>query len=301
MQKVKKARLVLVLLLGAAFMARGQSRTGVINYYDGGYIEVKGLGIPSSDARSPQQQYTTAYRAAEVVARRAIAETIGTMRLTSDTIVSKNETLRDLITTQITQNLSLDRITIISETSMNDFIGPDPSKNGKVEITMRVPLTGPKGVYKEVMPMLVAEYEKRDKAAPVPVFTPPAPTPAPAPPQATPAPAPAADGLIVRVPRDFSPAPLPRILTDSGAVVYSPKDVRLEVLNTRGAAQYTNNEQKAKEVLEDMGATSILTVRGSTLTGVDAVLKNDDAQKVYEANKKNAFLNKARVVFLIGQ
>lgn len=301
MKKMMRCTLAILFLLSSPYFAQDQNQPkGRINYFDGGYIEVRGMGIPSRDSSIPAQQYSTARRAAEVVAYRAIAEMIGTMQLDSETTVSKNETLRDQIYTRVSQRLNLQRVRIISETSMTDFVGNDPAKKGQVEIVMQIPLTGPSGVYNDVMPVLLPEAQKRDRTAPV--YTPPAPaTPPPAPAAPAPAPAPVYDGLIVRVPNTFQPAPLPRIVTDSGAIVYSPKDVRLEVLNTRGAAQYTNNEQKAREVLEDMGASSILLLRGSTLTGIDAVLRNDDAQKVYDSNKKNSFMNKARVVFLIAQ
>ena len=192
---------------------------------------------------------------------------------------------------------------------MTEFAGKDIEKAGKVEVMMRVPLSGSGSVVSAIMPALRPEIIKRADDAKLPVYAPialaAAPVPAPVRPAAAPSPAPAVtadfDGLIVRVPASFKPAIAPKILTDKGEVLYSAKDVAVDILISRGAAQYTNNEGKAKTILEGMGARSILDVQGGLRTDTDAEVKNDDAAKVFNSNKKTSFLNKARVVFLVAK
>ncbi|MBM3803385.1 MAG: hypothetical protein FJW26_13875 [Acidimicrobiia bacterium] len=75
----------------------------------------------------------------------------------------------------------------------------------------------------------------------------------------------------------------------------------MDILISRGAAQYTNNEGKAKAVLESMGSKAILSLEGGIRTDTDAEVKGPDAAKVFNANKKTSFLNKGRVVFLVAR
>jgi hypothetical protein len=293
--------IALFLILAPGVFRSAEPDKPALNYLDGGYIEAKGLGLPPNgvDPKTPQA-YTSARRAARVDMYRAVAEAVSTIHIDSETKVANNQTLMDEIKTAIQTELQLQNAQLVSETSLTDFIGGDTAKRGFVEVVLRVPLTGSGGVYSTVMPLLQPSFAKRDAA--LTTFTPAVLTVSQPTTQRTSAPAPAEsdfDGLIIRVPGGFQPTPAPRIFSDDGKVVYSPKDIPLDILNNRGAAQYTNNEDKARNALKRFGSSNPLVMNGSMRTDTDAQLKNDDAAKVYNANKRSQFLNNAKVVFLI--
>ncbi len=296
-------------LIGALFMllatvASAQGPVdGKVDFMEN-FVEVKGIGIPAANvpADSPQA-YATARRAAVVDANRNLAEMITTIQIDSQSVNELSQAIQDTVRSSVSARVRGGQA--VRETSMTEFVGPDVEKRGKVEVVIRVPLNGSGGVMSAIMPGLAPEIIKRTNEAKLPAFVPPpAPAPAPAPAAAAPAAPPAEaeyDGLIVRVPASFKPAIAPKIFTDKGEVLYSAKDVAMDILISRGAAQYTNNEGKAKAVLEGMGSKAILSLDGGIRTDTDAEVKGPDAAKVFGANKKTAFLNKGRVVFLVSK
>jgi hypothetical protein len=304
----------LLMLLATAASAQ-QAVEGKVDFIEN-FVEVKGIGIPAANvpADSPQA-YATARRAAVVDANRNLAEMISTIQIDSQSVNELSQAVQDTVRSSVSAKLRGGQA--VRETTMTEFVGSDVEKRGKVEVIVRVPLNGSGGVLSAIMPALAPEIIKRTNEASLPAFVPPptaatapaAPrpaTPAPAAPAAAaPAAAPADvveyDGLIVRVPSSFKPAIAPKIFTEKGEVLYSAKDVAMDILISRGAAQYTNNEGKAKAVLEGMGSKAILSLDGGIRTDTDAEIKGPDAAKVFGANKKTAFLNKGRVVFLVAK
>ena len=314
-----KLILALIILLAAGASAQGPVE-GKVDFMEN-FVEVKGIGIPAANvpADSPQA-YATARRAAVVDANRNLAEMISTIQIDSQSVNELSAAVQDTVRSSVSARLRGGQT--VRETTMTEFAGNDVEKRGKVEVFIRVALNGSGGVLSAIMPGLAPEIIKRTNEANLPAFAPPpvaaaapAPPPAaprpPAPPAAavTPSAPPAAppvdasdyDGLIVRVPASFKPAIAPKIFTDKGEVLYSAKDVAMDILISRGAAQYTNNEGKAKAVLEGMGSKTILSLDGGIRTDTDAEIKGADAAKVFGANKKTSFLNKGRVVFLVSR
>jgi len=305
-----RTKVIAALLMLVVTVVRAQGPVeGKVDFIEN-FVEVKGIGIPAANIPpdSPQA-YATARRAAVVDANRNLAEMITTIQIDSQSGNELSQAIQDTVRSSVSAKIRGGQP--VRETSMTEFVGPDVEKRGKVEVVIRVPLNGSGGVLSAIMPGLAPEIIKRTNEAKLPVFNPPPAPPAaparPAPPPAAPA-APATavaeadyDGLIVRVPASFKPAIAPKIFTDKGEVLYSAKDVAMDILISRGAAQYTNNEGKAKAVLESMGSKAILSLEGGIRTDTDAEVKGPDAAKVFNANKKTSFLNKGRVVFLVAR
>jgi hypothetical protein len=288
MIKAKVMMACLFLLALTATARQGIGASGEVNFFEN-YIEVKGIGIPAASvpAGSPQA-YATARRAAVVDANRNIAEIVSTIQIDSQSVNELSQAVQDTVRQSVSTKIRGGQV--LKETSMGEFTGNDIEKAGKVEVIMRIPLSGTGGVINAIMPTLRPEIIKRTDEAKLPTYNP--------------SPAPAAmdyDALIVRVPATFKPAIAPKIMTDKGEVLYSAKDVAVDILVSRGAAQYTNNDGKAKTILEGMGAKIILDVQGAPRTDTDAEIKADDAAKVFNANKKTAFLSKGRIVFLVAK
>ncbi len=284
-----KLMMALFLLTAATVNARQNAANGEVNFFEN-YIEVRGVGIPAANAqpKSPQA-YATARRAAIVDANRGLAEIVSTIQIDSSSVNELSQLVQDTVRVKLQAGIRGGQIA--KETSMAEFAGNDIDKAGKVEVIMRAPLSGNGGVLNAIMPVLRDEIVKRTNETKLPVYAPSTPAPA----------SPDYDGLIVRVPASFRPAIAPKILTDKGEVLYSAKDVAVDVLISRGAAQYTNNEGKAKAILEGMGAKSILNVEGGLRTETDAEIHAEEASKIFASNKKTSFLNKGRVVFLVGK
>lgn len=270
---------------------------GEINYFDN-YIEVTGLGLPAKgvDAKSPQG-YVTARRAAVVDANRNLAEMVSQIQIDSATLTELGQTVYD-------------RVSQVLQARMRgaQIVSEDPREvyflKGMVEVKVRYPLTGSGSVLNVIMPVVGPEIRKREEALALPRYVPPpVEVPVPEPSSKTPtvpaASVPEYDGLMIRVPEGFKPSVAPKIFTGKGELVYGPSDVAMDILISRGAAQYTNNEGKAKALLERMGAKAIIQVSAALRTDTDAEIGTDDAAKIHQANKKSAFLNKARVVFVV--
>lgn len=300
---ITKLKLAMTLaLLLASSAAAWQGGKGEVNFFEN-YVDVEGIAGPGAGVppNSPLA-YAQAQRAALAVANRNLAEIIAGIQVDSRTVVENLALSLDKLETIVRANIKGGQA--VKQTSRSEF-------DGIVSVTVRVPLTGSGSVMSGIMPTLRDEIIKREADSKMPVFTPvvvapPAPPPRSnaAPPSPPPSPAPTApdfDGLIIRVPPSFKPAIAPKILTEKGEILYSSKDVAVDILISRGAAQYTNNEGKAKTILEGMGAKVILSVDGSLRTDTDAEVKTDDAARVFNANKKTLFLNKGRVVFLVSR
>src|SRR5262249_53797855 len=238
------------------------------------------------------------------------AEIINGITIAGDTDVQdtafKDEQVRQRVAARIRAGQ------LVKETSRDEF-----SKLEFVEATLRFPLTGTGSILSAILPTMRADIVKKiDEGIASKtyiIYTPlsaPAASRAPAsgPPPTAPPPPPAPpavmyDGLILQVPGTIDPCIAPKIYTEKGELLYSAKDVAADVFVSRGAAQYTNNEGKAKTALDGMGAKQVLVIQASSHSGnsTDVDIKAADAAKVFGANKLTSFLSKARIVFLVSK
>ena len=256
------------------------------------FVEVEGIGVPPS-AQDPNSSaaYALAREAAMVVADRNLAKLLEGVYIDATTRVVD---LGVEVSSRINEELKRTKVPggqVMQETSQAEY-----AKTKLVRVIVRYPLQ------EAALPLLmnVVKDDIRKKEAALPVFQPP---PPPAPPPLAPAsaPVPAHDGVIVRVPAGFRPSLDPKIFTPKGEIIYGARSVAMDVLISRGVAQFTNSESKAKATLEGIGCQSVLTVAGSLRTASDAEVSFDDATRITQANQKTSFLEKARVVFLVGK
>ena len=291
------------IVLIAALTAFGQ--TAVQDPFFDNYIEAKAFGIPARgvDPRSAQG-YATARTAAIAQAQAALAARLNNIQVDSVQLIEMSAAIQDSVRTRLSAVIKGG--TVVSETNIDDYFKL-PGNQERVEVVMRLPLAGSGGAIRPLMEALRPEIIKRQDELNLPVFTPVATAPAPAAPTAVPAtPAtPAApiaaefDALIVQVPTGFKPSMAPKILSDKGEVLFSVKDIAPDILLSRGVAQYTNNEAKAKVILEGMGAKAILKVNGGIRGDTDAEVSTQDASRIFGANKTTSMLSRGRVVFVV--
>jgi hypothetical protein len=247
-------------------------------------VEVEGIGVPPVKYDpNTSAAYALAREAATVVADRNVAKLLEGVYVDSTTRVVDMgaETI-----SRITEELKRTKIPggqVVEETSQEEYM-----RTKLVRVRVRYPLAD------GVMPLLmnVVKDDIRKKEGALPVFKPATPPP-PA--------LPAYDGLIVKVPASFRPSIDPKIFTPKGEIIYGAKTVAMDVLISRGVAQFSNNEGKAKAALENFGCQQVLTVTGSLRTASDAEVPAEEASRILQANEKTSFLEKARVVFLVGK
>jgi hypothetical protein len=285
------------LAAGAVFGQQGNTQDGV-NFFDN-YIEAKGIGVAAKSvvARSAQG-YATARSAAITQAQVELAGMINNIQVDSVKLVELSAAVQDTIRTRLSTTIRGGQI--VSESTLNEYMS-QPAGAEHVEIIMRLPLSGSGGVARPLLEVARTEIIKRQDELNLVAYKEPAPARGAAP---APAPVPAAadfDALIVRVPSGFKPSMAPKILSEKGEVLFSVKDIAPDILLSRGVAQFTTNESKAKVVLEGMGAKSIMTVPGSLRTDTDAEVSTGDASKIFNANKSSSMLSRGRVVFLVAK
>jgi hypothetical protein len=108
------------------------------------------------------------------------------------------------------------------------------------------------------------------------------------------------DGLIVDVRSlKFEPAMINRIFTKD-YIVYDPTKVPQSVIVERGLASYTVSINKAKAILNSYGSNNVCVIKAQKLkTSTDVIISENDAKKILSSNKKKAFLESAKVVFVL--
>jgi len=108
------------------------------------------------------------------------------------------------------------------------------------------------------------------------------------------------DGLIIDVRNHaFEPAIINKIMY-AGNIIYDPSKVPQSVIVQRGLAAYTVTVNKAKAILDSYGSRTPCIVKPKKIIkNTDVELNKKDAQMISAANEKNAFLEKARIVFVM--
>lgn len=273
--------LVFLILAGATWAQFGTDTPDVTDSEEAivkGSIVVKGEGIAPTDRPLLQgQKRILALRAAKIVAIREAAETLNGMSISGETTIlnasARSESIRSTVQ-------GIVRGAQVVKEAYNPI-------SGLGVVFLAVPLTGANGVYARILPQVIPTMPFED----VP-FSPPAgflPSVG------------AFDGLIVDargVP--LKPALINRVLAENGKVVYDPTKVPRNILIERGAAEYTNDIDKAKDLLRARGSNNPLIVKaGRVVKGTDVVVSPGDAGIIFSSNQENNFLDTAKVVFVL--
>ena len=114
-----------------------------------------------------------------------------------------------------------------------------------------------------------------------------------------PAPEESYDGLIIdATDRDFRPAIFNRIFTKGKALLYDPSRSAKEIFLKRGSGGYANTLEDAKQLLAGDGVKNPLIVKAiGTTTITDVMVSDDDAARIFAADKLGSFLFAAKVAY----
>jgi hypothetical protein len=280
---MKRVLVLLLLLLpvlpGRALSADAPAETNPEGAVKKGSIVVRGTGsAPADETLGAAQKRIMALRAAKVVALREAAEVINGVTVSGATRVSDMGAASDEVKTTVDALIKGARV--VREAY-------DPA-TGVAEVYVAVPLSGPGGLYAELLPMLTPlvpdEFRPYDEPA------------GPVSPETG-----VFDGLIIDVRGlDLRPALINRVLTENGYLLYDPSRVSTSVLERYGAALYTDDPDSARRVLRDRGSINPLVVKAVRVErSTDAVISPIDASRVFSADQSGDFLSRARVVFVL--
>ena len=292
-----------VLLVSLAVVAYSQetwqSVTEPVKVFSEGYIKVIGTSEEG-------QSYYRAIRAATVVAQRDLLEVLQGLHLYGSTTIRDGMLQSDAIRTTVEGYL---------KGAMKCGERYDPNR-GYAQVCLKLYIRGKGGLYDIILPLMKDEKllpppapayqprlipeaipstpatEKKPEVASIPK------KPKVAPPSELVNPH---DGLILDVREyNFRPALVNRILTDKNEVVFDPSKIVSSVLLERGCGGFTNDENKAKALLQSWGSNNPMYIKAKGVVRfTDAQVGSDEAAAIFTHNQKTNFLAEAKVVFLL--
>jgi hypothetical protein len=279
---------------------------GGVNWSNG-YITAKAIGVAPPGALNPEHGRALAITAGTVLARQELLAVARGMAIDATT------TVQALMVTNATTSARVSGVIRGAQVVDVRDVGP-----GVVEVTVAVPATGefadlviPRPVAPTpivvVVPVTPAPAP-RPGVTPAPAPTPPTPTPAPvapapAPQIVTPAPAPQAiySGLVIDARGlGIKPAMAPKVLSEAGQEVYGGAVVDRNWVVQHGMAGYSKDLAAAQA--HDRVSNRPLTVKAVGASGTaktDVVISNRDASLLIASGQHLAFLEKARVMFVV--
>jgi len=277
-----------------------QSVTEPVKVFSEGYIKVIG------SSEEGQSRYR-AIRAATVVAQRDLLEVLQGLHLYGTTTIRDGMLQSDLIKTTVEGYL---------KGAMKCGERYDPNR-GYAEVCLKLYIRGKGGLYDIILPLMKEknllppsgpayqpklipetigpsrpETMGKTEVASIPE------KPEVKPPSEIVNPH---DGLILDVRGyNFRPALVNRILTDKNEVVFDPSKIVSSVLLERGCGGFTNDENKAKALLQTWGANNPMFIRAKGVVRfTDAQVGSDEAAAIFTHNQKTNFLAQAKVVFVL--
>ena len=277
-----------------------QSVTEPVKVFSKGYIKVIG------SSEEGQSRYR-AIRAATVVAQRDLLEVLQGLHLYGTTTIRDGMLQSDLIKTTVEGYL---------KGAMKCGERYDPNR-GYAEVCLKLYIRGKGGLYDIILPLMKEknllppsgpayqpklipetigpsrpETMGKTEVASIPE------KPEVKPPSEIVNPH---DGLILDVRGyNFRPALVNRILTDKNEVVFDPSKIVSSVLLERGCGGFTNDENKAKALLQTWGANNPMFIKAKGVVKfTDAQVDADEAAAIFTHNQKTNFLAQAKVVFVL--
>jgi len=293
----------LVLLVSLVVVAYSQetwqSVTEPVKVFSEGYIKVIGT---SEEGQSRYQ----AIRAATVVAQRDLLEVLQGLHLYGNTTIRDGMHESDLIKTTVEGYL---------KGAMKCGERYDPNR-GYAQVCLKLYIRGKGGLYDIILPLM---KDERLLPPPAPAYQPKLiPEVIPSTPATVEKPEVASipkkpkvappselvnphDGLILDVREyNFRPALVNRILTDKNEVVFDPSKIASSVLLERGCGGFTNDENKAKALLQSWGSNNPMFIKAKGVVRfTDAQVGSDEAAAIFTHNQKTNFLAQAKVVFVL--
>lgn len=282
MRRVLALLPLFVLLVASAVHAGSDALPEVVTDINKAFVKgslvVKGEGAAPGDMElSAVQKRILALRAAKVTALREAAEILNGVTVSGETVIEKAAAESDTVRSTVQG--------IIKGSQVIKEVYDPLSGQGVVYVT--VPLTGPNGALAALLPQVMPMMPPGMETA----FAPPAGFAVDE----------NYDGLIIDA-RDvpLKPALINRVVTKDNEVVYDPSMVESGLLGQRGAAEYTDDIGKAREILSARGAKNPLVVKAEgVVRSTDAEVGTESAARIEASNKDGKFLENAKVVFVL--
>jgi len=105
--------------------------------------------------------------------------------------------------------------------------------------------------------------------------------------------------IIDAADRHFRPALFNRIFTEAKALLYDPSKLAKEIFLKRGSGVYANTLEDAKKLLAGDGVKNPLIVKAiGTTTTTDVTVSDDDAARIFAADRLGRFLSVAKVAYV---
>lgn len=248
----------------------------VINYEDG-YIEAVGIGAVDLARVKGTNSRPMCLKAAELVAKRNLLEATEGIQIDSQT------TVKDFVTESDVINASVRGFVKGSIKVKEEYLS-----DGTCEVTVRMPLSGK--FSQTIMPRVIQEDMMSE---------------APLPPPLVAAPKVVGSKVYTGIVVDARgigarPAMSPKIVDESGAVVYGPVIVDKDCVITQGICGYAKDlatAQRSQRVTDKP-----LTVKGLSAEGAaksDIKIGNEEAQKIRSAAENLDFMKKCRVIIVL--
>ena len=233
-----------------------------IEINNSGYIEVEHIDYPEEG-----ESLNAARRMAEVLARRTLAEQIGDLYISSTTTVKQfrdQRELNDVVVAKVEKVLQGSQVTVTRE--------PD----GSFRAIARLPVFGGNSLASAILP---ANNQVED--FPKPKFTN--------------IESESYTGLIVDCSgQNLSTAITPTIKLADGTEIYAFKNVQRQIAVGRGLVSYSDSTDSGVQ----RAGNNPLVIQAQFVEGCDAVVSDEDADKILAANQKSKFLDNCLVVFV---
>ena len=251
-------------------------------------LVVYGEGAAPEGVDDPVRRRLLGFRAAKVAAYRNLLEIVGQVHVDSRTTVAMAMVTGDSIRQQVEGMVRGARV----------VAGSRQEENGLYRLAVRLDLLG--GLADAVLPEVNGVFGEADDLG-----------------RDLPPSLPESDSLLVLAPPQpytglvvdargtgLRPTMAPRIVDETGRVIYSADHVNREYATEFGLVGYDGDIQQATVGDRVGGADAhalIISARASTgLFSGDAVVSRDDGIGILMANAESRFLTECRVVFVVG-
>ena len=246
-----------------------------------GTITVTGEGVAPEDVTHPVQRRLLGFRAAKLVAYRTLLEVVGGVQVDARTTVSMSMVASDSVRARVEGMVRGARV----------VPGSQREEDGLFRLDLRLDLHGPlaEAVLPDtggVAPSLPEELPDLDSVI---VFVPPKPF----------------TGLVVDARgTSLSPSLSPRIVDDSGRVIYAAAQADHDQVVRDGVVAYERDLQRAAtnpRVGGEAGHPFLVQAIGvSGLYNADVVVTRDMGTRIRMADMDGDFLERCGVVFVVG-
>lgn len=254
----------LACLMAAAFFTFSAAEAVEIN--SGGYIEIEHIDYPEQG-----ESLNAARRVAEIMARRALAEQIGELHINSTSTVKQSidgRELDDRVTASVQKILEGSQVTVTRQ--------PD----GSFRAVARLPVFGGNSLANAIMPTNVQvedfpkpKFTNIESGSLSENYT----------------------GLIVNCSgQNLSTAIAPAIKLADGTEIYSFKNIPRQIAVGKGLVAYTESSDSGIQ----RAGNNPLIIQAQFVDGCDAIVSDEDADKILAANQLSKFLDNCSVVFV---